>query len=196
MNLEELSNYFVLTAELLIGILAFQGIATTFIFSKKGEWTYMDVWLFFWLIFNNVTGTVVCVFGISLMITITDVQEVLEITFNFIFVMLAITTYLFVYSDKKLKQRSLIDKEVAEEFFSPLAMFFDKIYYVIIFVPFVFPILYYNTNLISLNIMLIWVCISPWIWCAVSFTNFTTLVPHALRIIDEDKLETTEIGFY
>ena len=119
MNLEELSNYFVLTAELLIGILAFQGIATTFIFSKKGEWTYMDVWMFFWLIFNNVTGTVVCVFGISLMIKITDVQEVLEITFNFIFVMLAITTYLFVYSDKKLKQRSLTDKEVAKEFFHP-----------------------------------------------------------------------------
>ena len=196
MNLEELSNYFVLTTELLIGILAFQGIATTFIFSKKGEWTYMDVWLFFWLIFNNVTGTIICVFGISLMITITDVQEVLEITFNFIFVMLAITTYLFVYSDKKLKQRSLIDKEVAEEFFSPLAMFFDKIYCVITFVPFVFPILYYNTNLISLNIILIWVCISPWIWCAVSFTNFTTLVHHALRIVDEDKLETTEIGFH
>ena len=195
MNLEELSNYFVLTAELLIGILAFQGIATTFIFSKKGEWTYMDVWLFFWLIFNNVTGTVVCVFGISLMITITDVQEVLEITFNFIFVMLSISAYLFVYSDKKLKQRSLIDKEVAEEFFSPLSIFFDKIYYVIIFVPFVFPILYYNTNLISLNIILIWVCISPWICCAVSFTNFTTLVHHALRIVDEDKLETTEIGF-
>ena len=196
MNLEELSNYFVLTAELLIGILAFQGIATTFIFSKKGEWTYMDVWLFFWLIFNNVTGTIICVFGISLMITITDVQEVLEITFNFIFVMLAITTYLFVYSDKKLKQRSSIDKEVAEEVFSPLNVFFDKIYYAIIFVPFVLPILYYNTNLISLNIILIWVCISPWIWCAVSFTNFTTLVHHALRIVDEDKLETTEIGFH
>ena len=151
----------------------------------------MDVWMFFWLIFNNMTGTVVCVFGISLMITITDVQEVLEITFNFIFVMLAITTYLFVYSDKKLKQRSLIDKEVAEEVFSPLNIFFDKILYVITFVPFVFPILYYNTNLISLNIILIWVCISPWIWCAVSFTNFTTLVHHALRIVDEDKLETT-----
>ena len=43
MNLVELSNYFALTGELLIGILAFQGIATTFIFSKKGEWTYMDV---------------------------------------------------------------------------------------------------------------------------------------------------------
>ena len=53
MNLEELSNFFTLTAELLIGILAVQGIATTFIFSKKGEWTYVDVWEFFWLIFNN-----------------------------------------------------------------------------------------------------------------------------------------------
>ena len=55
MNLDELSNFFTLTAELTIGILAFQGIAVTFIFSKKGEWTYMDVWEFFWLIFNNVT---------------------------------------------------------------------------------------------------------------------------------------------
>ena len=64
MNLDELSNFFGLTAELTIGILAFQGIAVTFIFSKKGEWTYMDVWEFFWLIFTNITGAVVCVFGI------------------------------------------------------------------------------------------------------------------------------------
>ena len=35
MNLDELSNFFGLTAEVVIGILAFQGIATTFIFSKK-----------------------------------------------------------------------------------------------------------------------------------------------------------------
>ena len=43
MNLNELSNFFGLTAEVLVGILAFQGIATTFIFSRKGEWTYNDV---------------------------------------------------------------------------------------------------------------------------------------------------------
>ena len=42
MDLQELSNFFTLTAEILIGILAVQGIATTFIFSKKGEWTYVD----------------------------------------------------------------------------------------------------------------------------------------------------------
>ena len=47
MNLDALSNFFSVTAEMLIGILAFQGIATTFIFSKKGEWTYLDVWEFF-----------------------------------------------------------------------------------------------------------------------------------------------------
>ena len=127
------------------------------------------------------------------MITITVVQDVLEVTLNFIFIMLIITTDLFIYSDKQLKQRSLIDKKVVEEFFSPLTMFFDKIHYVIIFVPFVFPILYYNTNLISLDIILIWVCVSPWIWCAVSFTNFISLVHHALRIVDKDKLEMTEI---
>ena len=46
MNLDELSNFFGLTAEVVIGILAFQGIATTFIFSRKGEWTYADVWEF------------------------------------------------------------------------------------------------------------------------------------------------------
>ena len=47
MNLDELSNFFGLTAEILIEILEFQGIATTFIFSKKGEWNYNDVWEFF-----------------------------------------------------------------------------------------------------------------------------------------------------
>ena len=43
MNLEELSNFFTISAELVIGILAFQGIATTFVFSRKGEWTYMQM---------------------------------------------------------------------------------------------------------------------------------------------------------
>ena len=69
MDLQVLSNFFTLTAEILIGILAVQGIATTFIFSKKGEWTYVDKWEFFWVIFNNVTGTIVCVFSIFLLIT-------------------------------------------------------------------------------------------------------------------------------
>ena len=56
MNLDELSNFFGLTAEVVIGILAFQGIATTFIFSRKGEWTYADVWEFVWLIFLNLVA--------------------------------------------------------------------------------------------------------------------------------------------
>ena len=132
MNLDELSNFFTLTAELTIGILAFQGIAVTFIFSRKGEWTYVDVWEFFFVIFTNVTGAVVCVFGISMIITMNDMKEILEMTWNFIFVMLAITAFLLVYSDKKIKQRSLIDTKVAEELNTPLTIFFDKIYYVIV----------------------------------------------------------------
>ena len=194
MNLDELSNFFTLTAELTIGILAFQGIAVTFIFSRKGEWTYVDVWEFFFVIFTNVTGAVVCVFGICMIIVIDDVKEVLEMTWNFIFVMLAITAFLLVYSDKKIKQRSLIDKKVAEELNTPLTIFFDKIYYVIVFVPFVLPILYYNTNLISIDFVLFWVLASPWIWCAVSFTDFSKLLHHALRIVEEDKLETAGNG--
>ena len=194
MNLDELSNFFTLTAELTIGILAFQGIAVTFIFSRKGEWTYVDVWEFFFVIFTNVTGAVVCVFGICMIIIIDDVSIVLEMTWNFIYVMLFVTAILFLYSDKKMRQRSLTDAKVAEEAFSPLAMFFDRIYYVLIFVPFVFPILYYNTNLLSLDFVLFWVLLSPWLWCAVSFTNFSKLIHHALRIVEEDKMQTTGNG--
>ena len=194
MNLDELSNFFTLTAELTIGILAFQGIAVTFIFSRKGEWTYVDVWEFFFVIFTNVTGAVVCVFGISMIITMNDMKEVLEMTFNSIFAMLAVTAFLFLYSDKKMRQRSLTDAKVAVEVFSPLAMFFDKIYYVLIFVPFVLPILYYNTNLISIDFVLFWVLLSPWLWCAASFMSFSKLIHHALRIVEEDKLETAGNG--
>ncbi len=194
MNLDELSNFLTLTTELTIVILAFQGIAVTFIFSKKGEWTYMDVWEFFWLIFTNVTGAVVCIFGICMIIVIDDVKEVLEMTWNFIFMMLAVTAFLFIYSDKKLRLRSLTDSEVAEELNTPLTIFFDKVYYVIVFVPFVLPILYYNTNLISIDFVLFWVLASPWIWCAVSFTNFSKLLHHALQIVKEDKLETAGNG--
>ena len=194
MNLDELSNFFTLTAELTIGILAFQGIAVTFIFSKKGEWTYMDVWEFFWIIFNNVTGIIVSVFSICIMITVTDLEEVIHYTFNFIFLMLAVTIFFMFYSINKVNLRSLIDKDTEEEMNTPLAKFFDKVYYFITLVPFVLPIIYYNTNLISFNFVLFWVCACPWIWCAVSFTNFSKLIHHALRIVEEDKLETAGNG--
>ena len=194
MNLDALSNFFSVTAEMLIGILAFQGIATTFIFSKKGEWTYMDVWEFFWLIFNNVTGIIVSVFSICIMITVTDLEEVIHYTFNFIFLMLAVTIFFMFYSINKVNLRSLIDKDTEEEMNTPLAKFFDKVYYFITLVPFVLPIIYYNTNLISFNFVLYWVCACPWIWCAVSFTNFSKLIHHSLRIVEEDKLQTTGTG--
>ena len=194
MNLDALSNFFSVTAEMLIGILAFQGIATTFIFSKKGEWTYMDVWEFFWIIFNNVTGIIVSVFSICIMITVTDLEEVIHYTFNFIFLMLAVTIFFMFYSINKVNLKSLIDKDTEEEMNTPLAKFFDKVYYFITLVPFVLPIIYYNTNLISFNFVLYWVCACPWIWCAVSFTNFSKLIHHALRIVEEDKLETAGNG--
>ena len=194
MNLDALSNFFSVTAEMLIGILAFQGIATTFIFSKKGEWTYLDVWEFFWLIFNNVTGIIVSVFSICIMITVTDLEEVIPYTFNFLFIMLAVTIFFMFYSINKVNLRSLIDKDTEEEMNTPLAKFFDKVYYFITLVPFVLPIIYYNTNLISFNFVLFWACACPWIWCAVSFTNFSKLIHHALRIVEEDKLETAGIG--
>jgi hypothetical protein len=47
MNIDELSNFFGLTTEVLIGILAVQRIANSFIFSKKGVLTYAVTWKFF-----------------------------------------------------------------------------------------------------------------------------------------------------
>ena len=190
MNLDELSNFFGLTAEILIGILAFQGIATTFIFSKKGEWNYNDVCEFFWLIFNNVTGIVVSVFAVCIMITVSEMEEVIHYTFNFIFIMISVTVFFMFYSIKKTNLRSLTDKE-KEEINTPLSKFFDKVYYVITLVPYVIPILYYNTNLVSFTFVLYWVCACPWIWCAVSFTNFSKLIHHTLRIVDDEKYITT-----
>ena len=52
--------------------------------------------------------------------------------------MLAVTAFLFLYSDKKMGQRSLTDAKVAVEVFSPLAMFFDKIYYILFLSPLFF----------------------------------------------------------
>ena len=154
----------------------------------------MDVWEFFWIIFNNVTGIIVSVFSICIMITVTDLEEVIHYTFNFIFLMLAVTIFFMFYSINKVNLRSLIDKDTEEEMNTPLAKFFDKVYYFITLVPFVLPIIYYNTNLISFNFVLYWVCACPWIWCAVSFTNFSKLIHHALRIVEEDKLQTTGTG--
>ena len=191
MNLEEISNFFSLTAEIVIGILAFQGIATTFIFSRKGEWTYADVWEFIWLIFTNLVAVLVCVFNVFLLITITDKQVFLESSFNFIIVNLCITTFLGIYSMRKTKERILIDKVFEDEMNQGHNKFFFKIYYVIIFLPVIIPLIYYNTNLISLELLLYFVCFFPWLFCALSFTCFYNLIYHALRVVDEDKLDSS-----
>ena len=194
MNLEELSNFFTITAELVIGILAFQGIATTFIFSRKGEWTYADVWEFIWLIFTNLVAVLVCVFNVFLLISITDQQLFLESAFNFIIVNLCITTFLGIYSMRKTKERTLIDKVFEDEMNQEHNKFFFKIYYLIMFLPVILPIIYYNTNLISLELLLYFACFFPWLFCALSFTCFYNMIHNALRVVDEDKLETAEIG--
>ena len=191
MNLEELSNFFTITAELVIGILAFQGIATTFVFSRKGEWTYADVWEFIWLIFTNLVAVLVCVFNVFLLITITDKQAFLESSFNFIIVNLCITTFLGIYSMRKTKERTLIDKVFEDEMNQEHNKFFFKIYYVIIFLPVIIPLIYYNTNLISLELLLYFVCFFPWLFCALSFTCFYNLIYHALRVVEEDKLDSS-----
>ena len=191
MNFEELSNFFTITAELVIGILAFQGIATTFIFSRKGEWTYADVWEFIWLIFTNLVAVLVCVFNVFLLITITDKQVFLESSFNFIIVNLCITTFLGIYSMRKTKERTLIDKVFEDEMNQEHNKFFFKIYYLIMFLPVIIPIIYYNTNLISLELLLYFVCFFPWLFCALSITCFYNLIYHALRVDDEDKLDSS-----
>ena len=187
MNLEELSNFFTITAELVIGILAFQGIATTFIFSRKGEWTYADVWEFIWLIFTNLVAVLVCVFNVFLLITIIDKQVFLESAFNFIIVNLCITTFLGIYSMRKTKERILIDKVFEDEMNQEHNKFFFKIYYLIMFLPVILPIIYYYTNLISLKLLLYFACFSPWLFCALSFTCFYNMIHNALRVVDEDK---------
>ena len=191
MNLEELSNFFTISAELVIGILAFQGIATTFVFSRKGEWTYADVWEFIWLIFTNLVAVLVCVFNVFLLITITDKQVFLESSFNFIIVNLCITTFLGIYSMRKTKERTLIDKVFEDEMNQEHNKFFFKIYYLIMFLPVIIPLIYYNTNLISLELLLYFVCFFPWLFCALSFTCFYNLIYHALRVVNEDKLDSS-----
>ena len=194
MNLEELSNFFTVSAEVVIGILAFQGIATTFIFSRKGEWTYADVWEFVWLIFLNLVAELVCVFDIFLLITITDKQVFLESSFNFIIVNLCITTSLAIYYLKKSKERTLIDKVFEDEMNQEHNKFFFMIYYLIMFLPIILPLIYYNTSWISLDLLLYFVCFFPWLFCALSFTCFYNLIHNALRIVKEDSMGTAGNG--
>ena len=187
MNLDELSNFFGLTAEVVIGILAFQGIATTFIFSRKGEWTYADVWEFIWMIFTNSSAMLVCVFNVFLLITITDKQVFLESAFNFTIVNLCLFMFLGIYSMRKTKERTLVDKVFEDEMNQEHNKFFFKIYYLIMFLPVILPIIYYYTNLISLKLLLYFACFFPWLFCALSFTCFYNMIHNALRVVDEDK---------
>jgi hypothetical protein len=122
-----------------------------------------------------------------LLITITDKQVFLESAFNFIIVNLYITCFLGIFSMRKTKERTLVDKVFEDEMNQKHNKFFFKIYYLIMFLPVILPIIYYNTNLISLELLLYFACFFPWLFCALSFTCFYNMIHNALRVVDEDK---------
>jgi len=70
--------------------------------------------------------------------------------------------------------------------------FFFKIYYLIMFLPVIIPIIYYYTNLISLELLLYFVCFFPWLFCALAFTCFYNMIHNALRVVDVDKLDSSK----
>ena len=149
---------------------------------------------FIWLIFTYLVAVHLCFLNVFLLITITDKQVFLESSFNFIIVNLCITTFLAIYYLRKSKERTLVDKVFEDEMNQEHNKFFFMIYYLIMFLPIILPLIYYNTSWISLDLLLYFVCFFPWLFCALSFTCFYTLIHNALRVVDEDKLETTEIG--
>ena len=183
MNLDQVSNYFTLTAEIIVGILAFQGIATTFVFGRKGNWTYFDSWTFFMMIYLNLIGISVCIFIVSQIIFLTEEKEFWERSLNFGFVILFFSLLLFLYEIKKLKEKSITDTITKKEIETNLQKLFLILYCLIGFLPFLIPILYYNTNIINLDFIIYFMCLSPWIANLCSFSNFFTLIHHSLKVV-------------
>ena len=183
MNLDQISNYFMLSGEIIVGFLAFQGIAATFVFVRKGNWTFLDLWTFAWMIINNLCALFVCILPVFLLIDHAENDLYWEINFYISFGLLFCFTLLFIYFQTQMKARQKVDKTTQLEMSSSVQQAFDKVYILLIFLPFLLPLFHY-LGYIGPTFVRNWVCLSPWIWSSVSFSNFYLLIYNAIRVVD------------
>jgi|TARA_B110000914_G_C15417174_1_gene424791 hypothetical protein len=180
---EQIANYFMFSGEIIVGLLAFQGIATTFVFGRKGTWSYLDLWLFTWMIFNNVCAISLCLFPIYQLIHLGVERQFWENCFYFGSFVIFLTAMLFLYTQHKITKRKDVDVTVEIEADSKPQVLFQKIYFLIVFLPLILPFAY-SLGWVNLEFIIFVVCIAPWLWCAVTFSNFFLLIHNSLRIIE------------
>jgi hypothetical protein len=170
----------------IVGLLAFQGIATTFVFGRKGTWSYMDLWVFPWMIFNNLGALSVCLFPIYQLIHQGVERQFRENCFCFGSLELLSAAMFFLYTHYKITKRKSVDVTTRIETDSKPKVLFQQFYFLIMFLPLILPFAY-NLGLIKLDfiIFIIFiVCIAPWLWSAVTFSNFFLLIHNSLRVIE------------
>ena len=124
-----------------------------------------------------------CLFNIFLLITITNKQVFLESAFNFYITCLSITALLGIYSMRKINERRSTDKKVDKEWNTTHNKFFQKVYYLVITIPWIIPIVYYKKNFLSLDFLFYFVCFIPWLNSTLSFTCFTTWYIMLLKLL-------------
>jgi len=180
---EQVSNYFVLSGEIMVGFLAFQGIATTFVFGRKGNWSYLDLWIFAWMIFNNLCGICACIIPVFLLIDTELGEAYWDKAFYVLFYILIACSILFLYTQYKIQTRKMVDSVTQQELSSASQAILHKFFYSIIFIPFVLPVLHYF-DLLGATFIRNWVCFAPWIWSLGTFCNFFLLIDNALRVVD------------
>lgn len=89
----------------------------------------------------------------------------------------------FLYTHYKITKRKSVDVTIKIETDSKPKVLFQKLYFLIMFLPLILPFAY-NLGLIKLDFIIFIVCIAPWLWSAVTFSNFFLLIHNSLRIIE------------
>ena len=184
MSPDQVTNYFTLSAEILVGFLAFQGIATTFVFGRKGHWSYLDLWLFAWIVINNIFAIAACIIPIFLLITREVNNDFWVLDFYIQFGMLLFCAILFLFTQYKIQNHKKIDRRTEEELDTVPQKVMTKTFHIMVSVPFLMPLAHYS-GLLSPAIIRNWICIGPWIWSFATFANFFLLIHNALRIVDD-----------
>ena len=183
MSPDQVSNYFTLSAEIIVGFLAFQGIATTFVFGQKGHWSYVDLWLFTWLILNNVCAIASCLLPVFLLINGDPDEAFWRLNFHVLFFWLLGCAIFFIYTQYKIQERQKMDAATQQELDSTANHALQWTFYILMFIPFALPVAHY-LEVIGPTFIRNWVCLAPWLWNIGTFGNFFLLIHNALRVED------------
>jgi hypothetical protein len=171
-------TYFQTMIEAIVGIIGFQVIAVSFVFSRKEDWHIHDSFMFYAVIFLNMMGMLHCAVPFFVSINLStdsssfdfwDICYKIGLASQFVLLI-----HGHLYNVKLFRDIKLFPEE-----FGVIAGWRYMFQYVAVYTPFpIFCVIYY-TPIYTEHLIINLAYAAPWLFIFLSFVPFIILITHS-----------------